>query len=155
MENAARNGMRRWLGSDPWPKIIGVVTVGAVGGAYAVFNLRPWGPWCAAALMAGWVILVVNYGVQQARRDGHPYSGLTFRDQAARRPVAVVLRLIMSLAWILVGGMMLWLHHINAPQGQIDVVTATFWTLLLTSWIVQIIADSIYDRLERRRLRTR
>ncbi len=145
--------MRRWLGSDPWPKVVAIVTVCAFGGAYAVFSIRPWGPWCAGALMAAWVIFVMTYAARQARRDGHLYSNMTFRDQVTRRPVAAVLRVLMSIAWILVGGTMLWLHHIDAPQGQIDVVNATFWTLLLTSWVVEIAVDSIYSVLERRRLR--
>jgi hypothetical protein len=145
--------MKRWLGSDPWPKVVAVVTVCAFGGAYAVFSIRPWGPWCAGALMAAWVSFVIAHAARQAQRDGQPYSGVTFHDQIARRPVAAIVRILTSLACLLVGATMLWLHHIDAPQGQIDVVNATFWTLLLTSWIVEIIVDSVYERLERRRLR--
>jgi hypothetical protein len=145
--------MKRWLGSDPWPKVFAVFTVAAFIGAYTVFDVRPWGPWCAGALTAAWAIFVIAYSTRQARLEGSPGAGMSFRERLARRPVAVIVQIVMALAWISVGGLLLWLHHIDAPRAQIDVATSTFWTLTLTSWIIEIIVDSIYHHLERRRLR--
>jgi hypothetical protein len=153
VENAARNGIRRWPGSDPWPKVFAVFTVAAFIGAYTVFDIRPWGPWCAAALAAAWAIFVIGYSARQARLEGRPIAGMTFRERLARRPVAAVLQIVMALGFFSIGGTLFWLNRIDAPRAQIDIANATFWTFPLISWIVEITADSIYSHLERRRLR--
>jgi hypothetical protein len=154
VENAARNGMKRWLGSDPWPKAFAVFTVAAFIGAYTVFDVRPWGPWCAGALTVAWAIFVIVFSTRQARLEGaSPFGGMSFRERLVRRPVAAILQIVMVPAWISVGGLLLWLHHIDAPRAQIDVATAAFWTLMVAGWILEIVVDSIYHHLERRRLR--
>jgi hypothetical protein len=153
VENAARNGMNRWLGSDPWPKVFAAFTVAAFIGAYTVFDIRPWGPWCAGALVLAWAIFVIAYSNRQARLEGSLSAGMSFREKFARRPVAVILQIILALAWLFVGGMLLWLNHIDAPQAHIDVATAAFWTLMLAGSIIEIAVESIYHHFERRRLR--
>ena len=151
MKDAARNEMKRWLGSDPWPKVFAVFTVAAFIGAYTVFDVRPWGPWCAGALTAAWAIFVLAYSARQARLEGSPGAGMSFRERVARRPVAVIFQIVMLLAWLSVGGLLLWLRHIDAPRAQLDVANVAFWTLMLSGLIIEIVVDSIYHHVERRR----
>lgn len=152
MENATRNGMRRWLGSDPWPKLFAVVTVATCGGAYALLNVRPWGAWCAATLIASWAAFVMLYSVRQARLEGRPGADLTFRERFARRPAAIILRIFMAVVLFAIAGTTLWLDRVGAPLAQTTLVNAAFWAVMLCSWIVEIVVDSIYGHFERRRL---
>ena len=130
--------------------VLGIATVVAIGGSMLVFNIEPWGPWAALALLGGWVVLIALSNASQDRRDR---AAGRVPDTASRKPSRLVTLLqapliVSSLACFAYAQ---WLEHQGAPRDVSQPYSDGAMALLLLFSVVGLTAQAIISWVARHR----
>jgi hypothetical protein len=153
MGNDSRSAISDLLGLGRWPMILGLATLVAFGGSMLVLSVNPWGTWIVLALLGGWILIVALSGVAQDRRDklaGRvPDPAIRKRSKLAR--VFLAPFLLSALGCYAYAQ---WLIHQGAPRDVSRTYSDSAFLLLLLSWVVSLVSDTIISWASRRRSQT-
>lgn len=121
--------------------IMGIATMVAFVGSMAVAGFKPWGPWVAAGLLAGWIALAFLHGRDQDRRD--QASGGIIRRKRDSSTLAQAVRLPCFLLASASFGYAKWLEHLGAPRELSEPWSDAAFPLLMLGSFVGLVIETV------------
>jgi len=139
---------RQWLDRLYGSRVLALATIGAFGGAYLASAIKPWGPYCAGALLLAWAALAIANSVRQERLDGISDAVIPAKLNRLER----VLRLVLVATSVGLYLYAMLLAHQGRPaelvRGYEQGALAVFWVGNLLIWLCANSARVRADKLK-------
>ena len=149
MENRPRNTNLGPFGLGRWPTILGIVTMATFVGSMIVFDIKPWGPWVAIALLSGWTFAVALSCASQDRLDK---AAGRVPDRAPKKTsrLAQIVQALFLLGSLVCFAYGQWLRYQGEPHEISQPYSDAALLLLVLSSVVSMATEAIMHRWSRR-----